>query len=152
MPNVIYLGPNDGSPHRHPKTVTDKTVSGALLPGTFVVEAGWTLVQATSGAGALRLLTNREYLGKMHFTSNSPLDEPYISGETGEAYILEPGQRYQARCSAGTYTRGQPLTVGASGYLMAATGSARVVAEFDQAGVTLLAGDLAAVRIPGSGV
>ena len=142
MPNRTYRGPGD----RQPKTITDRTCNGALLPCTGVFVSGYQLDQATSATGGrLALLGARDWISN-GFSSSDPLKEPYEHGETGEAYVLEPGQTYRWAMAAGSYTSGQPLTVGPGGRL-AAAGSSPVVAYFDSKNMTLLAGDLADVVI-----
>lgn len=137
MPNRIYRGPFD----RQPKTISDKTVAGAYLPGTFVTEGASTLTQATAFAANLRLLGNRDFYSEGHFTATDPLLTAYASGDTGVAYVLEVGQTYQGAVAAATYTFGQELTVGAAGRLAAAASGDRVVA-FSRGSGAKLAGDL----------
>lgn len=117
MTNRVYLGPSD----REPVTVSDKTVAGAYLPATFVTEGASTLTQAAAPTGLLRLLANRDFYSEGHFTDTDPLLTAYASGDTGVAYVLEPGQEYQAAAAAAAYTYGQELCVGAGGQLIAAT-------------------------------
>jgi hypothetical protein len=136
--NVIYRGPAD----RQPRTV-NKSVAGAYVPGVFVTESATALTVATAGEGRLRLLTNREFAGQDVATA-------YTNGDTGAAYVVEPGQYYQARMAAASYTFGQPLTVGASGRLTAATSDDVVVAYFDDATGAYGAGDLANIEIANS--
>lgn len=138
MPNTIYRGPVDRQPH----TVTDRAVNGALLPCTGVF-IGAMLTQATSASGGrLALLGTRDFYASAasFFDMSDPLSAQYTSGDTGVAYILEPGQTYQWAVAAGTYSRGQELTVGASGRLTAASAGQIVVAHIDEAG-TKSAGD-----------
>jgi hypothetical protein len=119
-------------------------VTGALLPATFVTYDGTNFAQATAGAG------NRLFmLNNLDFYTQTILDA-YTTGETGVAYRLTPEQEYQSTMAADTYTHGQELTVNASGQLAAAASTNLVVAFFDQAGTTLLAGDLADVVIANS--
>lgn len=138
MPNKIYRGPLDRQPH----TVSDKTVAGAYLPGTFVTEGASALTQATAFGPGLRLLSNRDYYSEGHFSATDPLLTPYASGDTGVAYVLEPGQVYQGAVAAATYTYGQELTVGASGRLVAAATGNIVLGFYRSAGAAKLAGDL----------
>lgn len=146
MPARIYRGPAD----RQPKTISNRTVSGALLPGTAVLVGVNQLTQATNAtSGRIALLSHRDWMGvsATAFDNTDPLLTPYLSGDTGEAYVLETGQAYQWAMAAGTYTHGQALTVGASGRLTAA-GASPVVAYYDGgASVAHLAGDLAPVVI-----
>lgn len=135
MANSVYRGPIDQQPH----TITG-LVNGALLPATFVTFDGTDFNQATSGAGRLLVLTNRD------FYTQSILDA-YADNETGIAYRPRPEDEFQSTMAAGTYTYGQELTVNASGQLAAAASTNVVVAFFDQAGATLSAGDLADVVI-----
>lgn len=137
MAKRVYLGPSG----RQPVTVSDKTVAGAYLPATFVTEGASTLTQATAPTGLLRLLANRDFYSEGHFTTTDPLLTAYASGDTGVAYVLEPGQEYQAAAAAATYTYGQELTVGASGRLVAAASTNLVVAFAKEAGAKA-AGDL----------
>ena len=138
MANVVYRG----SIAKQPETIT-ATVTGALLPCSFVTYNGTTFAQAAAAGGRLFILERRD------FYTQTNLDA-YASGETGMGYRLEPEQEYQSVMAAGTYTYGQELTVGASGRLTAAAAGNIVVAFYDQAGATLSAGDLADVVIANS--
>lgn len=129
--NRIYQGPME----RQPETVSDKTVAAALLPGTFVAEGVSTFAQATTPAGSLlRLLANRDFYSINQLDATDPLLTAYVSGETGVAYKIEPGQRYQAACAAATYTWGQELTVAAAGRVAGAASTNVVVAYSREAG------------------
>lgn len=128
--NRIYRGPAD----RQPKTISDKTVAGAYLPGTFVTEGASTFTQATAFAPMLRLLANRDFYSEGHFTATDPLLTAYASGDTGVAFVLEPGQQYQAAMAAATYTFGQELVVAASGRLAAAASTGVVIGFCKEAG------------------
>ncbi|MDO8251410.1 MAG: hypothetical protein Q7T78_17055 [Rhodoferax sp.] len=130
----------------NPRTLSHIPVAGALLPGTAVF-VGATLAQAaTASGGRLALLGDRDYYG-LSAAATEPLLTPYVSGETGIAYLLEPQDEVQWAFAAGTYTYGQELTIGAAGRLVAAAATNIVVAHFDQAGATLAAGALADVCI-----
>lgn len=142
MPSRIYRGPAD----RQPKTVSDKTLAGAYLPATFVTEGASTLTQATAFAANLRLLGNRDFYSEGAFTATDPLLTAYASGDTGVAYVLEPGQQYQAAVAAATYTWGQELTVAASGRLAAAS-SGNVVVAYSRSAGAKSAGDLIDIEI-----
>ena len=142
MPSRIYRGPAD----RQPKTVSDKTLAGAYLPATFVTEGASTLTQATAFAANLRLLGNRDFYSEGSFTSTDPLLTAYASGDTGVAYVLEPGQQYQAAVAAATYTWGQELTVAASGRLAAAS-TGNVVVAYSRSAGAKSAGDLIDIEI-----
>lgn len=134
MPNTIYRGPAN----RAPRTISDKTVAAALLPGTAVF-VGTTLTQAASASGGrLALLSNRDFYDQSVTTA-------YATGDTGVAYRLDPEMEVLWAMAAGTYTTGQELTVAASGRLAAAVAGNIVVAHYDQAGATLPAGALADV-------
>ena len=137
--NVIYRGPVTSG--WQPRTVSDKTVAGAYLPGTFVEEAADTLVQLTTALAKLPMI-----LGNMDF-KDQDIATAYTSGDTGVAYHLEPGQVYQARLAAATYAKDAPLTIGASGRLTAATAATPVVAFFSDTPGAYSAGDLADVVI-----
>lgn len=137
--NVIYRGPVTSG--WQPRTVTDKTVAGAYLPGTFVEEAASTLVQLTTALAKLPMI-----LSNMDF-KDQDIDTAYASGDTGVAYHLEPGQIYQARLAAATYAKDAPLTIGAAGRLTAATAATPVVAFFSDTPGAYSAGDLADVVI-----
>lgn len=134
--NVIYRGPAG----RQPITV-NKAVAGAYLPGTFVEETATTLAQITTALAKLPLV-----LGNLDFMGDD-VATAYTSGDTGVAYRLEPGQVYQCRLAAATYAKGDPLTIGASGRLTAATAATPVVAWFDDAPGAYSAGALADVII-----
>lgn len=138
------------SANRDPRIISDRTVSGALLPCTAVAIGASQLTQATSPSGVrLGLLMPRDFYGSAAsaFTATDPMLTAYVSGETGLALTLEPDHQVQWAMAAGTYTNGQELTVSASGRLTAASAGNIVVAHFDQAGLTLSAGDLADVCI-----
>jgi hypothetical protein len=137
--NVIYRGPVTSG--WQPRTVSDKTVAGAYLPGTFVEEAADTLVQLTTALAKLPMI-----LGNMDF-KDQDIATAYTSGDTGVAYHLEPGQVYQARLAAATYAKDAPLTIGAAGRLTAATAATPVVAFFSDTPGAYSAGDLADVII-----
>lgn len=139
--NRVYRGPNE----REPETLT-RTVTGALLPATFVTIGATAFAQATAGTGRLAILGNRDF-----YTQD--LDTAYTSGDTGIAYRLRPDDEFQAAMAAATYTYGQELTVAASGRLAAAATGNVVVAFFDDkasAGVALTAGTRADVVIANS--
>ncbi|MDT7834970.1 hypothetical protein [Aquabacterium sp. OR-4] len=142
MPNTVFRGPADRQPH----TAEAKTVAGAYLPCTFVTEGASTLTQATAPAGQLRLLSNRDFYSTGALDATDPLKTAYASGDTGIAYILEPGQRYLVAVAAATYTFGQELTVAAAGRAAAAATGNQVVAFSREAGVKA-AGDLIEVEI-----
>lgn len=130
MANTVYRG----SSARQPKTISDRTVSGALLPCTFVFIGATQFTQAASVIGGrLALLSNRDFYNPMGsaFDNSDPLTTAYTSGETGIAYELEPAQVYQVAAAAGTYTNGQEVTVGASGRFAAASAGATVVGHID---------------------
>lgn len=137
--NVIFRGPIE----KQPRTI-DKPVTGALLPGVFVEDLAASLaVITTAVAKRPLLLTNRDYAGQDIATA-------YVSGETGSAYEIEPGMVVQARVAAATYTKNQPLTIGANGYLTAATAASIVVAFFDDVPGAKGAGALCDVVIANS--
>jgi hypothetical protein len=128
--NRIYRGPAD----RQPKTVTDKTVAGAYLPGTFVVESASALTQVTAPGPMVRLLSNRDSYDVGQLTATDPMLLAYASGDTGMAYVLEPGQEYQGAVAAATYTYGQELTISTAGRLAAASSGNIVVGFANEAG------------------
>ncbi len=142
MPNAIFRSTNV-----EPRTISDRTVSGALLPCTAVSIGATQLTQATAvSATNLALLGPRDFYG-LSTASTEVLKTPYVSGETGVAYKLRPDDQVVWAMAAGTYTYGQELTVAASGRLAAAAATNIVVAFYDQAGATLSAGDLADVCV-----
>ncbi|WP_343632678.1 hypothetical protein [Roseateles sp.] len=142
MPNRIYRGHVE----RQPRSVSDKTVAGAYLPGTFVVEGASSLTQATAFGPNLLLLADRDYYSLGALDSTDPLKVAYASGDTGLAYEINPNDRFQAAVAAATYTYGQELTVGAAGRLVAAATGNVVVAVAKSAGAKA-AGDLIDVTI-----
>ncbi|WP_054135302.1 hypothetical protein [Blastomonas sp. AAP25] len=137
--NVIYRGPVTTG--WQPRTVTNKPVAGAYLPGTFVEETATTLAQITTALGKLPMI-----LGNLDF-KDQDVATAYTSGDTGLAYHLEPGQVYQARVAAATYAKDAPLTIGAAGRLTAATAATPVVAFFSDTPGAKSAGDLVDVII-----
>lgn len=141
----IFTGPQD----RQPKTISNRTVAAALLPGTWVSVLIATLAQATAPTGVrLALLADRDFFNIDQLNANDPLLTAYASGDTGIAYEVEPGQRYMAAVAAATYTNGQELTVAAAGRLAAAASTNVVVAYYDGPnGVARSAGDLVDIAI-----
>lgn len=131
------------------RTISDKTVSGALLPGTFVFIGATALTQATAPTGGrLALLGDRDYYSPGGIAlSTDPLMTPYTSGETGIAYLPKPDDEFACAMAAATYNPGQELTVAASGRLAAAASGNVVVAYYDQATKAVAAGELADVTI-----
>ncbi len=139
-----------GPANREFVTNSDKTVNGALLPCTFVTEDGTQFSQATSPvpAGALRLLINRDFYAPSadFFNATNPLQSAYVSGETGIAAVLEPGQRWLVAVAAATYAVGQELTIAAAGRAAAAA-STNVVRAYSREAGAKSAGDLMEVEI-----
>ena len=125
------------------RTITDKTVSGALLPGTMVFVGATQLTQATAPTGGrLAILSDRDYYAGGIAQATDPVLTAYASGDSGVAYLPKPDDQFLCAVAAATYTYGQELTVGAAGRLTAAASGNVVVAHFDQAGKTASAGDL----------
>lgn len=134
MPNVIHRGPLN----RVPNTV-NRPVSGAYLPGSLVEDTGSALTQLTTAVDKLPMvLSNKQFHDQDILTA-------YASGDTGVAYEALPGDRFQCRMAAATYTARQPLTIGASGRLQAASTGNPIVAYFDGTPGALSADDLADV-------
>lgn len=130
MANTVFRGPAD----RQPKTISDRTVSGALLPCTLVFVGATAFTQATAvSGGRLALLSNRDFYSPMGsaFDSTDPLTTAYTSGETGVAYEMEPGQVYQIAAAAATYTNGQEVTAAAAGRVAAAASTNIVIGHID---------------------
>lgn len=140
MSNVIFRGPIE----REPQTL-NLPVAGAYLPGLFVTASQTALTLATAADMEERLyvLSNMRFAGQDIATA-------YTSGDTGVAYIPKPGDKFQARLAAATYAFGAPLTIGASGYLTAATTGDVVYAYYDDTGATVTAGTLKDVEIANS--
>jgi hypothetical protein len=138
-----------GSGVPRPRTITDKTVAGAYLPGTAVFIGATQLTQATSASGGrLAILGDRDFYSSGGIgLATDPLMTPYAVGESGVAYLPKPDDEFAVAMAAGTYVTGQELTVGAAGRLTAAASGGIVVAHFDQAGKTVAAGELADVVI-----
>ena len=139
--NSLFRGPIA----REPETVSDKTVAGAYLPGLLMTESAtaFTLATGSNIEDDLVLLGNRRFMGQ-------DLATAYASGDTGVAYRPQPGEIYQVRLAAATYAKGDPLTVGASGYLEAAAAGERVMAFFEGTAGAVTAGALEDVRIANS--
>ena len=139
MANRIFRGKSE-------KTVSNKTVAGSYLPGTFVTEGASTLTQATAPAGLLRVLANRDWYSTGQLDANDPLLTAYASGDTADAYAIEPGYVFQIAADAATYTYGQELTIGAGGRVTAAA-STNLVIGFARTAGAKSAGDLIDVEI-----
>lgn len=137
--NVIYRGPIE----KQPRTIS-KPVATALLPGVFVEETATQLAVITTAiAKRPLLLVNRDFAGQDIVTA-------YTAGDTGLGMELEVGMIVQARLAAATYAKGAPLTVGANGWLTAATAGTIVVAFFDDVPGAKTAGSLSDVVIANS--
>ena len=70
MANAVYRGPSDRQPH----TISNRTVSGALLPCTFVFIGASQFTQATAiSGGRVALLASRDFYSPMgaHFDANT---------------------------------------------------------------------------------
>lgn len=126
------------------RTISDKTVTGALLPGTMVFVGATALTQAAAPtAGRLAILGDRDYYAPGGIAlATDPLMTPYVSGETGVAYLPKPDDEFACALAAATYNPGQELTVGASGRLVAAATTNVVVAYYDQPTKAVAAGEL----------
>lgn len=145
--NRIFRG---GSNVPRPRTITDKTVAGAYLPGTAIFIGATQFTQATAASGGrLAILGDRDYYGLSSnaFSQTSPLYTAYMQGESGVAYLPKPDDEFTVAMGAGTYTFGHELTVGAAGRFVAAASGDIVVAHLDQPGMGMLAGLLADVVI-----
>lgn len=126
--NRVFRGPAD----RQPKTITNRTLAAALLPGTAVSILAATLAQATSPAGTrVAVLGERDFYHGDPFNNTSPLLTAYASGDNGVAYLPEPQHEYTMAMAAATYTMGQELTIAAGGRLAAAATGNIVVAHYD---------------------
>lgn len=137
--NRIYRGPVTSG--WQPRTVSDKPVAGTYLPGTFVEETATELVQITTALGKLpMILSNLEF-------KDQDINTAYADEDTGVAYHLEPGQVYQVRVAADTYTANMPLSIGASGRAIEAPAETPVIAFFADTPGAYEAGDLADVII-----
>jgi len=132
-----------------PRTISDRTVSGALLPCTAVFIGATQFTQAaTASGGRLALLADRDFYAPGGISlATDPLLTPYTSGETGIAIAIKPDDEVAWAMAAGSYTPGQELTVGAAGRLTAAAAAGIVVAYFDQPAKTVVAGELADVVV-----
>ncbi len=139
--NRVYRGPAD----RQPQTVTDRVLGAALLPATAVF-IGATITQATTPSGGrLGILGERDFYHGDAFNTTNPLLTAYASGDTGVVYLPEPQHKYTVAMAAATYSRGQELTIAASGRLAAAASGNVVVAHYDDTTLTRTAGQLADV-------
>ena len=146
MANRAYVGPAN----RQPITVGNKTVGSALLPCTFVTEGASSFAQATAVGPMVRLLAPRDWYSIGQFDTTDPLLTAYVSGDTAEAFVLEPGQEYMIAAASATYTFGQELTIAAAGRVAGAASTNVVVAFAKEAGAktagALLRVEIAAVN------
>ncbi|MBK1685525.1 hypothetical protein [Rhodoferax fermentans] len=134
----------------NPRTITDRAVAGAYLPGTAVFVGASTLTQATAASGGrLALLGDQDFCSLFSFAFSiiEPLMTPYTSGQNGVAYLLKPGDEVLWAMAAGTYATGQELTISSGGRLAAAVSGNIVVAHYDQGSATVPAGYLADVCV-----
>lgn len=131
--NKIFRGPSAVQP----RTI-NLPVAGAYLPGIIVVEDGTNLTLAVAADHEKELFV----LGSVEF-KDQDIITAYASGDTGVAYEMVPGLIFQAQLAAATYAKGEPLCVGASGYLESAVLNDVVVARFEGTAGAKSAGDLA---------
>lgn len=144
--NVIYRGPIE----RQPRTLSDRTVAGAYLPGILVTDSGSALTVATASdmGEQVYILGVRDFYGQGQDVTTAPTATAYASGDTGVAYDPQPGDVFQVRLANATYAKGDKLTLAASGYLTKAVDSPAgnvVVAYFDDTAGAYAAGALADV-------
>lgn len=132
--NVVFRGPIERQP-----ITKNLPVTGALLPGTMVEATATALVQITTAMGKRPLV-----LSNVDF-KDQDIALAYVSGDTGVAYEPQPNDVFQCRVAAATYTKGQELTIAASGRLAAAASTNVVVAFYDDILTARAAGDLADV-------
>lgn len=129
------------------KTETRKTAA-ALYPGTFVTINGSNLfAQATAVVGRLYVLDVAHHEG-LAITDQVP------AGHSGIGNYLEEGREFAVRMAAGTYTKDQPVTVGAGGLataIPAGAGTYQVIG-YIQDSVTTTAVDFIRIRVRASSV
>ncbi len=137
MANRVFRGPTSKTPQS-----VNLPVTGALLPGSIVLENGTNIVQAVAADDAkdLHVLGNRDFKGQ-------DLATAYTSGDTGVAYEIQPGDIFHCRLAAATYAKGDPLSVGASGRLEASASGDVVIARFEGTAGAKSAGELDDVKI-----
>ncbi|MDD9726128.1 hypothetical protein PVV74_11735 [Roseovarius sp. SK2] len=145
--NRIYRGPIDQRPS--PRTISDRTVAGAYLPGVLVTDDGSALTVSTASdmGEKVYVLSDRDFYGDWS-VSTAPVETAYASGDTGIAYEPQANDVFQVRLAADTYAKGDKLTLDASGYLAKAVDSPAgdvVYAYFDDTAGAFSAGDLADV-------
>ena len=132
--NVVFRGPIDRQP-----ITKNLPVAGAYMPGTMVEATATQLSQITTAAGKRPLV-----LANVDF-KDQDIATAYVSGDTGVAYEPLPNDVFQVRVAAATYTKGQEMTIAASGRLAAAASTNIVVAFYDDVLTARSAGDLADV-------
>ena len=137
MANTIFRGPIE----HQPRTI-NLPVAGAYLPGIIVTEDGTNLTMATGADDENEMFV----LGNVDF-KDQDIATAYTSGDTGVAFEMLPGLIFQARLAAGTYAKGDALSIGASGRLEAAATGEVVVARFEGTPGAKSAGDLDDVKI-----
>jgi len=143
--NVIYRGPEG----RQPRTISDQTLAGAYKPGILCTSDGAEMTVATASdmGEQVYILGVRNFYGDWDAAA-APIETAYASGDTGVAYIPEPGMVFQVRLLNATYAKGDKLTLDANGYLAKAVDSPAgdvVVAYFDDTAGAYTAGALADV-------
>jgi hypothetical protein len=138
--NVIHRGPIT----RQPMVLGAQVLAGAYLPGTLVTSDGATLTQATAAdkSEQVYVLGIRDFFGNETATT-APILTAYLSGDTAVAFIPQVNDIFQIAVGAATYAKGDKLSLGASGRLVATTGVSNVVvAYFDDVAGAKDAGDL----------
>lgn len=138
MSNVIYRGPIA----REPQTI-NLPVAGAYLPGIFVTSDGAEFTQAADSLEKMFILSNLRAAGQDIATA-------YAADDTGVGYRFRPDEEYNVRFAAGTYAKGDQLTVDATGRMAAAGSASVVIAFYDGDGATLAAGDFDDIVIANS--
>jgi len=141
MANSIFRGPITSEIQ-----TVENPVVGTPLPGTIVHSDAtdstkhFTSVTTTQMGSLTSVLLNRTEIGQDTITA-------YVEGELGLAAIPAPGQTFQVRMAAATYTANQPLTITASGRLTnVLTSGDKIFAVFKGTPGAVSAGDLADVQ------
>lgn len=129
------------------KTET-RLVAAAIYPGTFaVINNDDEFAQASGVTGRMYIIDNAHHEG-LGITDQIP------EGHSAVGNYLEEGREFAVRMAAGTYTKDQPVTVGATGLAEAIPASAGTypVIGFIQDDVTTTGVDFIRIRTRASSV
>jgi hypothetical protein len=122
------------------KTETRKAAA-ALLPGTFaIINADDEFEQAAGTVGRLYLIDNAYHEGLS-------IRDPIPAGHSAVGNYVEEGRELAILVPAGTYTKDQPIKLGATGQGAAAAADTDTVLGYSQDDAVIAAGQTDFIRV-----